>query len=76
METRIQPIIYHITVQGELDSGWTEWFDSMDVTIEQMDEGIPNTTLTGPVADQSALRGIMNKLWDLNLTLVSVRRDT
>jgi len=38
------------------------------------DDGQPITTLTGPVADQAALRGILNKLWDLNLTLLGVNR--
>jgi hypothetical protein len=72
MTTQLQTV-YCITVEGQLDAAWAEWFDKMSVTAEQTDDGIPTTTLTGPVADQSALRGILNKLWDLNLTVVSVR---
>ncbi len=66
--------IYCITVEGRLDAVWAEWFDKLHVAAEQTNDGSPITTLTGPIADQSALRGIMNKLWDLNLTLVSAAR--
>ena len=63
-------IVYQIRVQGELDATWTDWFNGLTVTQEGGNP--PLTTLTGPVADQAALRGIVNKLWDLNLTLLSV----
>ena len=58
---------YQIRVQGRLDNDWSDWLRGMTVTFEG---GV--TTLTGPVADQAALRGILCKLWDLNLTLASV----
>lgn len=61
------PITYQIRVQGRLDRDWSGWLRGMTVTSEG---GV--TTLTGPVADQAALRGILCKLWDLNLTLASV----
>ena len=64
----IQPV-YQIKMRGELDSSWSAWFSNMTITF---DNGA--TTLTGAVADQSALRGILIKLWDLNLTLIFVRR--
>ena len=63
------PMTYQIQVQGRLDEGWSDWFSGMTVTFES---GV--TTLTGPVADQAALRGILTKIWDLNLTLLSVTR--
>ncbi|MBN1875780.1 MAG: hypothetical protein JXA33_16265 [Anaerolineae bacterium] len=66
---------YHIMVEGQLDPIWNEWFGGLTITNAQSDDGSPITTLTGPVADQSALRGILNKLWDLNLTVVYVKRD-
>lgn len=66
--------IYEIRVQGELDSGWNQWFNGLDVTLTDPGERRPTTTLIGPVTDQSALRGLLCKLWDLNLTLISVRR--
>jgi hypothetical protein len=46
----------------------------MSITIEQGSDGRQVTTLTGTIVDQAALRGILVKLWDLNLTLISVTR--
>jgi len=69
-----QRAIYEIQVQGELDPGWKEWFDELAVTTGYAGARRPTTTLLGPVADQAALRGMLCKLWDLNLTLISVRR--
>lgn len=71
---RRRSAFYHITVQGALDVAWQEWFSGMDIAIEQDKDGVV-TTLKGVVADQAALRGILNKLWDLNLTIISVKRD-
>jgi hypothetical protein len=72
MEQHLSVDRYQIKVQGKLDEGWSDWFSGMTVTFEE--GSTPITTLTGTVADQAALRGILCKLWDLNLTLVSVRR--
>ena len=66
------PGVYQIRVRGELDEKWSEWFGGMSITHHAASDGSPSTTLTGPVADQSALRGILSKVWDLNLTLVSL----
>jgi hypothetical protein len=68
------PMTYQIQVQGKLDEGWSEWFRGMTVAFECANDGSPVTTLTGPVADQAALRGTLNRIWDLNLTLLSVTR--
>ena len=65
---------YEIQVEGELDQSWEEWFSSLTVTLEDSGDQPPTTTLTGAVADQAALRGMLCRLWDLNLTIVSVRR--
>ena len=65
-----QQTVYQICVQGELDATWADWFSGL--TVSHGGGNPPLTTLTGPVADQAALRGIVNKLWDLNLTLLSV----
>ncbi len=63
---------YQITVQGNVDPSWSDWFDGMEVlSVTGRNAGYV-TTLTGPVGDQAMLRGILNHLWDLNLTLVSV----
>ena len=59
--------IYQITVQGRLDENWSDWFDGMKITVEH-----DATTLTGSVVDQAALHGILNKIRDLNLALISV----
>ncbi len=61
--------IYQIRVQGQLDTGWSEWFQGMEITYE---DGI--STLTGPIADQPALRGLLTRIWDLNLVLISAVR--
>jgi hypothetical protein len=62
-----RPLTYQIRVQGQLDRGWSDSFSGMMV---EFDGDI--TVLSGPVADQAALRGILNRIWDLNLTLISV----
>ncbi|HVO41888.1 MAG TPA: hypothetical protein VMT34_04660 [Aggregatilineales bacterium] len=63
---------YQIKVQGQLDARWSNGFGGMTMTVAESDYGEPVTTLTGPVVDQAALRGIVLKLWDLNLTLISI----
>ena len=63
--------VYQIKVEGTLDERWSDWFSGLAVAAEDAGEGAPVTTLTG-LMDQAALRGILNKVWDLNLTLVSV----
>jgi hypothetical protein len=68
------PMTYQIQVEGKLDEGWSEWFKDMAVTFERGCDGWVITTLTGPVADQAALRGILNRIWDLHLTVLSVTR--
>jgi hypothetical protein len=65
---------YTISVQGRLDQGWQDWFDGLTVATTQGNKEAPTTTLTGRVADQAALRGMLCKLWDLNLVLASVQR--
>ena len=62
-----EPATYQIRIQGVLDPKWTCWFEGL--TIEEV-EG--ETLLTGPFKDQAALRGVLNKLWDLNLNLISL----
>ena len=61
---------YEIWVQGQLDLDWAEWFD--DFTLTHRPEGI--TVLTGLVVDQAALHGILNKIRNLGLTLISVNQ--
>ena len=62
--------VYQIKVEGTLDERWSDWFSGLAV-VAGGEKDPPVTTLTG-LMDQAALRGILNKVWDLNLTLVSV----
>jgi hypothetical protein len=62
--------VYRIRVRGGLDSRWSDWFDGFAVTPQANDE----TLLTGPVADQAALHGLLAKIRDLGLPLLSVKR--
>jgi hypothetical protein len=59
---------YEIRVKGLLDSRWSAWFDGMDLTTGS--DG--TTTLNGPVVDQAALHGLLQKLRDTGLPLISV----
>ena len=63
-----RPAIYKIRIQGQLDSQWADWFDEMAITLEE--DG--NTLLTGLVIDQAALHGLLKKIRDLGLTLISI----
>ena len=59
---------YEIRLQGHLEARWEEWFDGLDITLEE--DG--NTLLSGLVADQAALHGLLKKVRDLGLPLLSV----
>ena len=61
---------YLIRVQGPLDPLWSDWFDGWTIAPQPGGE----TLLTGPVADQAALHGILAKIADLGLPLLSVER--
>ena len=65
---------YEIRVQGWIAKRWVYWFDGMTMTYEGADDDSAITILTGPIVDQVALRGYLMKIWDLNLTLLSVSR--
>ena len=62
--------IYQIKVRGILDEQWSDWFDGMTITPYSNED----TLLTGWIRDQAALHGLLNKIRDLGLTLLSVRR--
>lgn len=69
-----QANVYQITVQGQLDASWAVWFSGFTITPPDGPDAQTLTTLTGAIADQSALRGVLNRVWDLNLSVVSVIR--
>ena len=63
-------MIYQIRIKGHLGSHWTEWYEDMTITLEE--DG--TTLLTGPVVDQAALHGLLRKVRDMGLPLLSVNR--
>jgi hypothetical protein len=67
-----RPLVYQIVVQGPLDDSWANWFSGVSITHTYQRDGTPVTVLTGPIADQAALRGLLTSLWNLNLAVLSV----
>ncbi len=63
-----QPMVYRIRLKGSLGPQWTDWFGGLTITLTE--DG--DTLLTGPVADQAALHGLLKKVRDLGMPLVSV----
>jgi hypothetical protein len=68
-QRRDNPAVYQITVRGGLDAEWGDILGGLSVRMKG-----PNTILTGPVRDQPALYGIVNRLRDLGLELISIER--
>jgi len=62
--------VYQIRIKGHLGRQWTEWFGGLTITLEE--DG--DTLLTGPVVDQAALHGLLKKVRDLGMPLISVNR--
>ena len=69
---KAHPLVYQIRIKGHLGREWTDWFGGL--TITQEDNG--DTLLTGPLVDQAALHGLLRKVRDLGLPLLSVIRVT
>ena len=65
-----QPMVYQIRIEGHLGHQWTDWFEGLAITLEDNGE----TLLTGPVVDQAALHGLLRKVRDLGVPLLSVSR--
>jgi hypothetical protein len=64
-------MIYQIRVKGHLDSQWRDWFENAIITLEENGD----TLLTCPVVDQAALHGLLKKIRDLGMPLLSVNRS-
>jgi hypothetical protein len=65
------PIRYHIRVKGHLDYSWSEWFEGLTITYEQ--NGVSD--LSGTITDQAELIGILTKLHNLNMEIMSVNPE-
>lgn len=66
----LQPPVYQIGIEGHLGLQWADWFEGLAITLEE--DG--RTLLTGPVTDQAALHGLLKKVRDLGMPLLSVVR--
>jgi hypothetical protein len=65
-----EPMIYQVRIKGHLDDQWSVWFENATITLEE--DG--DTLLTLPVIDQAALHGLLKKIRDLGMPLLSVNR--
>jgi hypothetical protein len=65
-----QSMVYQIRIKGHLGRQWTDWFEGLTITLEDNGE----TLLTGSVVDQAALHGVLKKVRDLAMPLISVMR--
>lgn len=63
-----EPGMYEIRIKGHLDSRWSHWFEGLTITLEDNGE----TLLAGPVVDQAALHGVLKRVRDLGMALLSV----
>ncbi len=68
IEDHHEPGLYEIRIKGHLDNRWADWFEGLAITLEDNGE----TLLTGPVVDQAALHGLLRKVRDLAMPLLSV----
>jgi hypothetical protein len=65
-----QPVVYQVRIKGHLGDQWQDWFGGLAISLEDNGE----TLLTGPVVDQAALHGLLRRVRDLGMPLVSVKR--
>ena len=70
METNQQPMNYEIRVKGHLDARRMRWLEDLEVTLHPNGE----TIISGPIIDQAALHGLLNRIRDLGLSLLLVKR--
>lgn len=70
-DMKTSPIIYEIRVAGHLPSHWADWFEGLSFTLEA--DG--KTRISGPIEDQAALHGLIKKIRDLGIELISINRN-
>jgi hypothetical protein len=73
-ETACHAGTYQITVEGKIEASWSDWLSGAQFFAQKDFAGNSLTTLQICLDDQAALRGLLNRLWDLNLCVLSVRR--
>jgi len=69
-EDHYEPELYEIRIKGHLDERWADWFEGLTFTLVR--DG--TTLLDGPLTDQAALHGVLNRIRDLGLPIISVQR--
>ena len=69
-EHHYEPELYEIRIKGHLDERWADWFEGLSFTLVR--DG--TTLLDGPLTDQAALHGVLNRIRDLGLPIISVQR--
>jgi hypothetical protein len=67
-----RPATYQIIIQGRLDPTWADWFEGMNLVNQPDNRGLTLTILTGPVADQATLHGLLGKIYNLGLPLLAI----
>ncbi len=65
---------YLISIEGKIDISWSDWLGGLEIVLRKEVDGSHVTTLSGVLADQAALRGLLNLLWDMNLVIRSVQQ--
>ena len=71
--TNRQPLHCCITVRGRVAAHWSPWLEELWLSYRASESGDDVTDLTGVVADQSALHGLLNRIWNLNLSVLAVK---
>jgi len=66
--------VYEIKTKGHLDEQWSSWFEGLTITSGFSEDATPITAFTGPIADQAALHGVLGKIRDINMPLISVNQ--
>ncbi len=65
---------YQVRINGHLDETWSDWFEGMTITPEEVPDCLPTTLIAGFLPDQAALHGIIDRIGALGLTILSVER--
>ncbi len=64
--------VYEIKVKGHIDEAWSSWFEDMAITTSFAEDGTPVTTFTGQLIDQATLHGVLARIRDIHMPLISV----